>query len=73
MLDAYPYATTSPIYITVSGSAIKPTEDASYFVAWIDRMIANATASLDWNTQAEKISTLDLLNRARGIYVALEK
>jgi TolB protein len=73
VLDAYPYATTSPIYVTVSGSAIKPTEDASYFVAWIDRMIANATASLDWNTPAEKISTLDLLNRARGIYVALEK
>jgi TolB protein len=73
VLDAYPYATTSPIYITVSGFAIKPAEDSSYFVAWIDRMIANAAANRDWNTQAEKNSVLDLLNRAREIYVGLEK
>ena len=42
VLDAYPYATTSPIYVTVAGSAAKPTEDAAYFIAWIDRMIRDA-------------------------------
>jgi TolB protein len=72
VLDTYPYATTSPIYIAVAGSAAKPTE-ASYFVAWIDRMIQDATANRDWNTQAEKTSVLELLNRAREIYVGMEK
>jgi TolB protein len=73
VLDAYPYATTSPVYVAVAGSAEKPAEDAAYFVAWIDRMIKDASSNRDWNTEAEKTSVLDLLNRARGIYVGLEK
>jgi TolB protein len=73
VLDAYPYATTSPIYVTVTGSAAKPTEDAAYFIAWIDRMIKDAGSSRDWNTEAERTSVLDLLDRAREIYVGLEK
>ncbi len=73
VLDAYPYATTSPVYVVVAGSALKPTEDAGYFIAWIDRMIQDATSNRDWNTPAEKTSVLDLLNRARGIYVGLKK
>jgi len=73
VLDAYPYATTSPIYIAIAGSATKPAGDAAYFIAWIDRMIKDAGSSRDWNTQAEQTSVLDLLNRAGGIYVGLEK
>ena len=73
VLDAYPYATTSPIYVTVAGSVAKPSEDAAYFVAWIDRMIQDAKSNRDWNAEAEKASVLDLLNRAREVYVDLEK
>ena len=72
VLDNYPYATTSPIYVTVAGSSPKPAEDAAYFIAWIDRLIEGAKANRDWNTEAEKASVLDLLNRARRIYVGLE-
>ena len=39
VLDDYVYATTSPIYVKVAGSAPKPAEDAEYFIAWIDRLI----------------------------------
>ncbi|HEX8812738.1 MAG TPA: CehA/McbA family metallohydrolase, partial [Terracidiphilus sp.] len=73
VLDTYPYATTSPVYVTVAGSAEKPAEDAAYFIAWIDRMMKDVSSNRDWNTEAEKTSVLDLLNRARGIYVGLEK
>jgi TolB protein len=72
VLDDYPYATTSPIYVTVAGSAAKPGEDAAYFVAWIDRMIQNARANRDWNTEEEKTSVLNLLERARAVYVGLQ-
>jgi TolB protein len=73
VLDAYPYATTSPIYVTVAGSVAKPIEDAAYFIAWIDRMIQNAKSNPDWNTEAEKISVLNLLEQARIVYLGLQK
>jgi len=73
ILDLYPYATTSPIYVSVAGSAPKSPEDASYFVAWIDRLVEGAKANQDWNTEAEKISVLSLLEQARDIYVKFQK
>jgi hypothetical protein len=73
VLDAYPYATTSPVYVTVAGSNPKPTEDAAYFIAWIDRLIEAAKANTDWNTEGEKTSVLDLLSYARSIYEQLQK
>jgi hypothetical protein len=73
VLDLYPYATTSPIYVKVDGSVPKPAEDAAYFVAWIDRTIEDARSNRDWNTDAEKTSVLKLLEQARTVYVGLEK
>jgi TolB protein len=68
ILDMYPYATTSPIYVKVAGSSPKPAADAAYFIAWIDRMIDAAKANTDWNMEAEKASVLEMLTSAREIY-----
>lgn len=73
VLDLFPYATTSPIYIEVAGSNPKAGEDAAYFVAWIDRLIANANKNQNWNTEAEKNATLSLLSYARTIYAQMQK
>jgi TolB protein len=73
VLDLYPYATTSPIYVTVAGSHPKPVEDAAYFIAWIDRMIDAAKLNEDWNTEAEKKAVLEMLSSARRVYLHLEK
>jgi TolB protein len=73
VLDLYPYATTSPVYVKVAGSNPKRQEDAAYFVAWIDRLIEAAKSNTDWNTQAEKTAVLNLLAYARKIYVDLGK
>ena len=43
-------------------------EDARYFVAWIDRMRAAVEAHRDWNTEAEREETLDMLAQARAEY-----
>jgi TolB protein len=67
----YPYATTSPIYVTVEGSNPKPAEDAAYFIAWIDRLIEAAKSNQDWNAEAEKNAVLELLASARQIYVRM--
>jgi TolB protein len=73
ILDMYPYATTSPIYVTVAGSNPKPAEDAAYFIAWIDRMIGAAKSNQDWNTEAEEAAVLETLSSARKVYVQMEK
>ena len=73
VLDLYPYATTSPIYVNVAGSPIQAAEDAAYFVAWIDRMIDAAKSNKDWNTEAEKTAVLNLFSYARSIYARIEK
>ena len=71
VLDQYAYATTSPIYITVAGSKPQPSDDAVYFVAWIDQLIAGAEANKDWNTDAEKATVLEQLSQARKVYETL--
>jgi len=73
VLDLYPYATSSPVYIRVAGSNPRPQQDASYFVAWIDRLIQGAKTNTDWNTDAEKNAVLNLLAYARKIYADLQK
>jgi hypothetical protein len=67
-LDIYPYATTSPVYLTVGGRPARSPEDARYFMSWIDRMRAAVEAHRDWNNDVERRETLDLLARARAEY-----
>jgi len=73
VLDDYVYATTSPIYIRVAGSAPKPADDARFFITWIDRLIETAKTNTDWNTSAGKTSVLQMLSQARQVYVSLQK
>jgi Tol biopolymer transport system component len=73
VLDDYVYATTSPIYVTVEGSAPKPADDAAFFIAWIDRLVDAANANHNWNTASEKASVLQTLEQARQVYARLQK
>ena len=73
VLDLYPYATTSPIYVTVARSNPRPIDDAAYFIAWIDRLINAAKVNRDWNTDAEKNAVLEVLVSARKVYEQMQK
>jgi TolB protein len=73
VLDIYPYATTSPIYVSVDGSKVPSKDDAAYFVAWIDRLSAAAKSNQDWNNDAEKSSVMNMLESARKIYAEMEQ
>jgi Tol biopolymer transport system component len=72
VLDIYPYATTSPVYVTVDGKAARSPADAAYFVRWLDRTIEASAARSDYNSDTEKTSTLDYLKSARAIYAAMQ-
>lgn len=71
VLDLYPYATTSPIYLDVPGDAPRATGDAAYFVTWMDRVLSEARVRTDYNDDRERSATLDYLTRARDGYAAL--
>jgi hypothetical protein len=65
VLDLYPYATTSPVYVNVAGGRARSAADAAYFVAWMDRLIAAAEASTSWNTEAEKNAVVKEFREAK--------
>ena len=66
ILDIYPFATTSPVYLTVAGIPPRSPDDARFFVDWVDRLREGAERHEGWNSAAEKASVLDLTSRARA-------
>jgi TolB protein len=66
ILDVYPYATTSPVSVTVGSRPVRSATDANYFIAWIDRLQAAAEQNRDWNTDEEKRQVLEQIAKARA-------
>ena len=66
VLDLYPFASTSPIYVTVADRPVRSPPDAEFFVKWIDRVREEAEAHTGWNTDAERNAVLELIARARA-------
>ena len=71
VLDLYPYATTSPIYLDLPGRPSSVPLDASYFVAWLGRVIGEAESRTDYRNQRERTAILDYLRVARTRYAQL--
>ena len=70
MLDLYPYATTSPVYLDLPGGPPTASQDAAYFAAWLDRVISEAQGRTDYRNPREREATLDYLRKARDLYRA---
>jgi TolB protein len=66
VLDIYPFATTSPIYVKVGDEEIRSATDKQYFVTWLDRLSANVRAYQWFNTPAERAHVLEQIARARS-------
>ena len=71
VLDLYPFASTSPIYVRVGEQPVRSADDAAFFVKWIERVEAGARASAAWNTPAERTEVLRKLAEARAVFEAL--
>lgn len=72
ILDLYPYATTSPVYVSIAGAPVQNQADAAYFVAWINRLISGVQSNASWNSEEEKQSVLSMLQAAKAKYGALQ-
>ena len=68
VLDLYPFATTSPVYVTLGGQGVRSPDDARFFVRWIQRIEAVTAAHAGWNTPEEKSAVMGRLARARAEY-----
>jgi hypothetical protein len=71
VLDIYPFATTSPIYVSVAGQPVRAPEAARYFVRWIQRLEQGASAHPGWNSDTERREVLGRLARAREVFERL--
>ena len=68
VLDLYPFASTSPIYVQVGEQPVRSADDATFFVRWIDRMMAATRASTAWNMPDEQTGVLHTLAEARAVF-----
>jgi hypothetical protein len=66
VLDIYPFATTSPVYLTIAGIPPRSPQDAHFFIDWVDRLREGAERHTGYNSAAEKSAVLDLISRARA-------
>jgi Tol biopolymer transport system component len=71
VLDLYPYATTSPVYLDLPGGLPPDPADAAYFVAWLDRVIADAGSREDYRNDGERAAIITHLRKARERYLVL--
>ncbi len=68
VFDLFPFATSNPVFIDVAGTPLWSTEDANYFVRWIDRVKEAVNSHPDFNTDEEKNTILAAINKARAVY-----
>jgi hypothetical protein len=68
VLDIYPFATTSPVYVTVDGRPVRNADDARYFLRWIERVEAAAAAHAGWNDETEKKEVFARLAAAKAVF-----
>ncbi|PYP36055.1 MAG: hypothetical protein DMD46_10365 [Gemmatimonadetes bacterium] len=73
ILDLYPFGSTSPIYVRVGGAPVRSSEDARFFVSWIDRVEEAVQAHEAWNTPAERGHVLRVLQQARSEFLIREQ
>jgi hypothetical protein len=71
VLDIYPYATTSPVYLELPGGTERDSVDADYFEAWLNRTIADASARNDYRNPRERDLVLGYLCKARDHFQRL--
>jgi TolB protein len=68
VLDIHPYATTSPIYVTVEGHPRRSRAAATWALQWLDRLEKATLAHPDYRTTAEREAVLQDISRATGFY-----
>lgn len=67
VLDMYPYATTTPVYVTVDGAPPRSPEDARYMLDWLD-LIEKSAGAGEYNDAAERAEVMGNIAKARAVF-----
>jgi hypothetical protein len=73
LFDLYPYATTTPIWISVDGQEPTSKADAQFFIDWIDRLRQTAKQHPHYNSDLERARILAHLNQASARFERCNK
>lgn len=65
IMDIYPFATTSPIYVQVGNESVRSPADKEYFLTWLRRLDADVRAYQWFNTEAERAHVQGQIAAAR--------
>jgi len=68
LFDIYPYATTSPVYVSQDGQRHCVPESAGYFVAWLARVRESAASHPDYFSDEERDKVLSNIDEAAAWY-----
>lgn len=69
ILDIYPYATTSPVYVEMAAGMPADPDDAAYFASWLTRAIADVGARKDFRNEEERQAVLAYLTAAKDKFM----
>ncbi len=69
VLDLYPFASTSPVYVEVGNAPRNCGADAEYFLKWIDALSQRVRADTNWNTPTERDRALAVISRAHEEFI----
>jgi hypothetical protein len=67
VFDIYPYGTTNPVFFRAAGAAAHCGPDADFFLKWLGRLEAAASAHQGYNTAAERDATLREITAAAAV------
>jgi hypothetical protein len=56
------------MYVRVGGERVRSSEDAEFFLEWLDRLQQAVEVHEEWRTPVEREHVLDLIGRARAVY-----
>ena len=68
VMDIYPYATTSPVYVRVADKPRKSPEAGAYFLKWLGQLQEATERNTEYRTAAERSAVLEDISRARAFY-----
>jgi TolB protein len=68
VMDIYPYATTSPVYVRVDDQPRRSRAAATYFLRWLERIQRATEENAGFRTATERSAVLDDITRARAFY-----
>lgn len=69
VMDAYLFAHTNPVFVIADGEPIRSSEDAAYFVRWIDANIELLRGMDSWDDPAHKEEVIATFEQGRKLYL----